>query len=117
MEDGESPWIGGRLGSDIGAHYNHRPRALLISSMNPKWCLRSPALVSRQFISEECHTLNRDVLRWGKNIGLAKTRTKKRAGVAVYNRASSLETLVIFARNTDQIASIAGFGFGCKFIL
>ena len=37
---------------------------------------------------------NRDVLRWGKNIGSAKTRTKKRAGVAVYNRASSLETLV-----------------------
>lgn len=38
----------------------------------------------------------RDVLRWGKNIGSSKTRTKKRAGVAVYNRASSLETLVSF---------------------
>lgn len=37
----------------------------------------------------------RNVLKWGKNIGsAAKTRTKKRAGVAVYNRASSLETLV-----------------------
>ncbi|XWS12063.1 hypothetical protein CRYUN_Cryun37aG0058300 [Craigia yunnanensis] len=36
----------------------------------------------------------RDVLRWGKNISSAKTRTKKRAGAAVYNRASSLETLV-----------------------
>lgn len=36
----------------------------------------------------------RNVLRWGKNIGSAKTRTKKRAGAAVYNRASSLETLV-----------------------
>ncbi|CAK7356849.1 unnamed protein product [Dovyalis caffra] len=34
------------------------------------------------------------VLRWGKNIGSSKTRTKKRAGVAAYNRASSLETLV-----------------------
>lgn len=41
------------------------------------------------------HINCRDVLRWGKNIGgSAKTRTKKRAGVAVYNRASSLETLV-----------------------
>ena len=36
----------------------------------------------------------RDVLRWGKNIGSSKTKTKKRAGAAVYNRASSLETLV-----------------------
>lgn len=36
----------------------------------------------------------RDVLRWGKNIVSSKTKTKKRAGAAVYNRASSLETLV-----------------------
>lgn len=36
----------------------------------------------------------RDVLRWGKNISSSKTRTTKRAGVAVYSRASSLETLV-----------------------
>ncbi|KAM7480548.1 hypothetical protein LguiA_028761 [Lonicera macranthoides] len=36
----------------------------------------------------------RDILRWGKNVISAKTRTKRRAGVAVYNRASSLETLV-----------------------
>lgn len=35
-------------------------------------------------------------MRWGKNIGSSKTKTKKRAGVAVYNRASSLETLVSF---------------------
>lgn len=34
------------------------------------------------------------MLRWGKNINSSKTRTKKRAGAAVYNRASSLETLV-----------------------
>jgi 23S rRNA maturation mini-RNase III len=36
----------------------------------------------------------RDVRRWGKNIVSSKTKTKKRAGAAVYNRASSLETLV-----------------------
>lgn len=48
-------------------------------------------LLNENYLSEE----ERDVLRWGKNIGsAAKTRTKKRAGVAVYNRASSLETLV-----------------------
>ncbi|KZV31821.1 hypothetical protein F511_25934 [Dorcoceras hygrometricum] len=47
-------------------------------------------LISDDFLSKE----ERDVLRWGKNIASAKTRTKKRAGVAVYNRASSLETLM-----------------------
>lgn len=36
----------------------------------------------------------RDILRWGKNIVSSKTRTRKRVGVAVYNRASSFETLV-----------------------
>ncbi|KAI7981827.1 hypothetical protein LOK49_Contig11G00032 [Camellia lanceoleosa] len=65
----------------------------------------------QKLLNENCLTQEeRDVLRWGKNIGSVKIRTKKRAGVAVYNRASSLETLVVFARNTDQIASIAGFG-------
>ncbi|KAA8541691.1 hypothetical protein F0562_022843 [Nyssa sinensis] len=47
-------------------------------------------LLNDKYLSEE----ERDVLRWGKNIGAAKTRTKKRAGAAVYNRASSLETLI-----------------------
>ncbi|KAI7987280.1 Protein ROS1C [Camellia lanceoleosa] len=66
----------------------------------------------QKLLNENCLIQEeRDVLRWGKNIGSAKTRTKKRAGVAVYNRASSLETLVVFARNTDQIASITGFGW------
>jgi hypothetical protein len=36
----------------------------------------------------------RDILRWGKNVGSVKTRSTRRAGVAVYNKASSLETLV-----------------------
>jgi hypothetical protein len=39
-------------------------------------------------------TFCRDILRWGRNIVSSKTRTRKRAGIAVYNRASSLETLV-----------------------
>ncbi|XP_020517321.1 uncharacterized protein LOC18424544 isoform X3 [Amborella trichopoda] len=40
-------------------------------------------------LSEE----ERDVLRWGRNIGSGRRRGMKRVGVAAYNRASSLETL------------------------
>ncbi|OMO70825.1 hypothetical protein CCACVL1_18650 [Corchorus capsularis] len=47
-------------------------------------------LLNDSFLSND----ERNVLRWGKNITSAKTKTKKRAGSAVYNRASSLETLV-----------------------
>ncbi|EEF34976.1 RNA binding protein, putative [Ricinus communis] len=54
-------------------------------------------LLNDNFLSKE----ERDVLRWGKNIASAKTRTKKRAGAAVYNRASSLETLVGYLYLTD----------------
>eukprot|EP00262_Sarcandra_glabra_P010302 TRINITY_DN2540_c0_g1_i1.p1 TRINITY_DN2540_c0_g1~~TRINITY_DN2540_c0_g1_i1.p1 ORF type:complete len:229 (+),score=36.72 TRINITY_DN2540_c0_g1_i1:39-725(+) len=54
-------------------------------------------LLDDDYLSEE----ERDVLRWGKNISSGKTRTKKRAGVAVYNRASSLETLVGFLYLTN----------------
>lgn len=54
-------------------------------------------LLDGDYLSEE----ERDVLRWGKNVGSRKTRTKRRAGVAVYNRASSLETLVGFLYLTD----------------
>ncbi|KAK3220194.1 hypothetical protein Dsin_014164 [Dipteronia sinensis] len=35
----------------------------------------------------------RDVLRWGKNVGTSKTQTRRRVDTTVYNRASSLETL------------------------
>ncbi|KAG8380087.1 hypothetical protein BUALT_Bualt07G0157200 [Buddleja alternifolia] len=67
-------------------------------------------LMSDNFLSQE----ERDVLRWGKNIGSSKTRTKKRAGVAVYNRASSLETLVGYlyltnAQRLDEIMEKIGF--------
>ncbi|PIN16392.1 Ribonuclease III [Handroanthus impetiginosus] len=67
-------------------------------------------LMSDNFLSQE----ERDVLRWGKNIGSSKTRTKKRAGVAVYNRASSLETLVGYlyltnAQRLDEVMKKIGF--------
>ncbi|KAL1538194.1 hypothetical protein AAHA92_26989 [Salvia divinorum] len=67
-------------------------------------------LTSDNFLSPE----ERDVLRWGKNIGSSKTRTKKRAGVAVYNRASSLETLVGYmyltnVQRLDEIMERIGF--------
>ncbi|KAL8458521.1 hypothetical protein ACS0TY_036154 [Phlomoides rotata] len=63
-------------------------------------------LMSGDFLSPE----ERDVLRWGKNIGSSKTKTKKRAGVAVYNRASSLETLVgyLYLTNVQRLDEIMG---------
>ncbi|KAK1310754.1 hypothetical protein QJS10_CPA08g00495 [Acorus calamus] len=54
-------------------------------------------LLDDDYLSEE----ERDILRWGKNIVSGKRRTIKRAGVAVYNRASSLETLVGYLYLTD----------------
>ncbi|KAH6830767.1 Ribonuclease III family protein [Perilla frutescens var. hirtella] len=61
-------------------------------------------LTSDNFLSQE----EREVLRSGKNIGSSKTRTKKRAGVAVYNRASSLETLVgyLYLTNVQRLNEI-----------
>ncbi|CAB4302925.1 unnamed protein product [Prunus armeniaca] len=62
-------------------------------------------LLSDNFLSDE----ERSVLKWGKNIGsAAKTRTKKRAGVAVYNRASSLETLVgyLYLTNMERLEEV-----------
>ncbi|XP_016498092.1 uncharacterized protein LOC107816863 [Nicotiana tabacum] len=58
-------------------------------------------LINGNILSEE----ERGVLRWGKNIVSGKTRTKKRAGVAVYNRASSLETLVgyLYLTNVQRL--------------
>ncbi|KAK3018674.1 hypothetical protein RJ639_003105 [Escallonia herrerae] len=72
-------------------------------------------LINDKFLSSE----ERDVLRWGKNIGSAKTRTKKRAGVAVYNRASSLETLVGYlyltnGKRLEEIMLKLGFSAGAS---
>ncbi|KAI3803368.1 hypothetical protein L1987_31519 [Smallanthus sonchifolius] len=70
-------------------------------------------LMNDKVLSEE----ERDILRWGKNISSSKTRTKKRAGVAVYNRASSLETLVgyLYLTNVKRLEEIMlklGFSSG-----
>ncbi|KAK4427331.1 Mini-ribonuclease 3 [Sesamum alatum] len=67
-------------------------------------------LMNDNILSQE----ERDVLRWGKNIGSSKTKTKKRAGSAVYNRASSLETLVGYlyltnVQRLDEIMEKIGF--------
>ncbi|KAL1814369.1 uncharacterized protein LOC108220619 isoform X2 [Daucus carota subsp. sativus] len=62
-------------------------------------------LINDNVLSKE----ERDIIRWGKNIGSAtKTRTKKRAGIAVYKRASSLETLVghLYLTNTKRLDEI-----------
>ncbi|XP_074268181.1 uncharacterized protein LOC141591675 isoform X1 [Silene latifolia] len=67
-------------------------------------------LLSDNFLSAE----EKDVLRWGKNIGSAKTRTTKRAGVAVYNRASSLETLIgyLYLTNPQRLEDMmSSLGF------
>ncbi|KAK9734520.1 hypothetical protein RND81_04G145200 [Saponaria officinalis] len=67
-------------------------------------------LLNENFLSNE----ERDVLRWGKNITSAKTRTTKRAGIAVYNRASSLETLIGYLyltspKRLEEVMSNLGF--------
>ncbi|KAK1360267.1 RNase III domain-containing protein [Heracleum sosnowskyi] len=62
-------------------------------------------LINDKFLSKE----EIDIIRWGKNIGsAAKTRTKKRAGVAVYNRASSFETLIgfLYLTNTKRLEEV-----------
>ncbi|CAH9052333.1 unnamed protein product [Cuscuta europaea] len=56
-------------------------------------------LINDNFLSEE----EREVLRWGKNVGSGKTKTKKRAGVAIYNKASSLETLIGYLYLTNMM--------------
>ncbi|XP_022148085.1 uncharacterized protein LOC111016851 isoform X2 [Momordica charantia] len=67
-------------------------------------------LLNDNFLTEA----ERDILRWGKNVGSSKTRTKKRAGAAVYNRASSLETLIGYlylnnVKRLDEIMQKLGF--------
>lgn len=61
-------------------------------------------LLKDGFLSEE----ERDVIRWGRNIQSGKTRTTRRAGAAVYNRASSLETLVgyLYLTNANRLDTV-----------
>ncbi|KAK6911898.1 Ribonuclease III domain [Dillenia turbinata] len=61
-----------------------------------------------------------NVLRWGKNVSSGKsTKTKKRAGVAIYNRASALETLVGYLyltnmKRLDEVMQKLGFANGAS---
>ncbi|KAL5822539.1 hypothetical protein ACOSQ3_020447 [Xanthoceras sorbifolium] len=70
-------------------------------------------LLNEDFLSAQ----ERDVLRWGKNVGSSKTRTRRRAGAAVYNRASSLETLIgyLYLTNVNRLEKVMvklGFSTG-----
>eukprot|EP00252_Welwitschia_mirabilis_P007243 TRINITY_DN1843_c0_g1_i3.p3 TRINITY_DN1843_c0_g1~~TRINITY_DN1843_c0_g1_i3.p3 ORF type:complete len:102 (-),score=22.60 TRINITY_DN1843_c0_g1_i3:18-323(-) len=62
------------------------------------------ALLKENFLTEE----ERDIVRWGRNIESGKTKTTRRAGSAVYNRASSLETLVgyLYLTNVDRLDAV-----------
>ncbi|XP_042381033.1 uncharacterized protein LOC121973719 [Zingiber officinale] len=61
-------------------------------------------LLDEDYLTEE----EREILRWGKNIVSSKTRTRKRVGIAAYNRASSFETLVgyLYLTNTKRLEEI-----------
>ncbi|MED6109210.1 hypothetical protein PIB30_031415 [Stylosanthes scabra] len=71
-------------------------------------CEAQDALLQRILNSNFLSDQERDVLRWGKNIVSSKTKTKKRAGAAVYNRASSLETLVgyLYLTNVNRLEKL-----------
>ncbi|OAY85496.1 Mini-ribonuclease 3 [Ananas comosus] len=72
-------------------------------------------LLAEDYLTEE----ERDILRWGKNITTSKSRTTKRAGVAIYNRASSLETLIgyLYLTNVERLEQLMfqlGFSTGAS---
>ncbi|XP_062195380.1 uncharacterized protein LOC133898709 isoform X2 [Phragmites australis] len=72
-------------------------------------------LLGEDFLNQE----ERDILRWGRNIVSSKTRTRKRAGIAVYNRASSLETLIGYLyltnfKRLEQLMFQLGFTSGAS---
>ena len=71
-------------------------------------CEAQDALLQRLLNSNFLSDQERDVLRWGKNIISSKTKTKGRAGAAVYNRASSLETLVgyLYLTNVNRLEKL-----------
>ncbi|CAN8269378.1 unnamed protein product [Cochlearia groenlandica] len=81
--------------------YNDRVRAVV--RCEAQYALLKK-LVDDDFLTKE----ERDVLRWGKNLGSARTRTRRRAGVAVYNKASSLETLIgyLYLTNGKRLEKI-----------
>ncbi|XP_010534900.1 PREDICTED: uncharacterized protein LOC104810344 [Tarenaya hassleriana] len=90
--------------------YNDRVRAVV--RCEAQYALLQKLMEDNLLTKEE-----RDVLRWGKNVGSVKTRTRRRAGVAVYNKASSLETLIGYlyltdAKRLDEIMEKLGFSSG-----
>ncbi|XP_022777218.1 uncharacterized protein LOC111318607 isoform X2 [Durio zibethinus] len=77
-------------------------------------CIYEDALLQELLNDSFLSNNERDVLRWGKNISSTKTRTKKRTGAAVYNRASSLETLIgyLYLTNVNRLEKLmAKLGF------
>ncbi|KAL9460885.1 hypothetical protein AB3S75_003977 [Citrus x aurantiifolia] len=90
--------------------YNNRVMAVVR-------CETQDALLQKLLNDKYLSAEERDVVRWGKNVGSANTRTKRRAGAAVYNRASSLETLVGYlyltnANRLEDVMSKLGFTNG-----
>lgn len=61
-------------------------------------------LLKDDFLSEE----ERDIVRWGKNVQTNHKRATKRAGTAVYCRASSLETLIgyLYLTNPGRLQEV-----------
>ncbi|XP_010462355.1 PREDICTED: uncharacterized protein LOC104742956 [Camelina sativa] len=90
--------------------YNDRVRAVV--RCEAQYALLQK-LVDDDFLTKD----ERDVLRWGKNVGSVKTRSTRRAGVAVYNKASSLETLIGYlylsnGKRLEEMMQKLGFSSG-----
>ncbi|KFK35593.1 hypothetical protein AALP_AA4G011700 [Arabis alpina] len=90
--------------------YNDRVRAVV--RCEAQYALLQK-LVDDDFLTQD----ERDILRWGKNVGSVKTRSTRRAGVAVYNKASSLETLIGYlylsnGKRLEEMMQKLGFSSG-----
>ncbi|KAK2653809.1 hypothetical protein Ddye_013665 [Dipteronia dyeriana] len=80
-------------------------------------CEAQDTLLQKLLEDDYLSAQERDVLRWGKNVGTSKTRTRRRVGTAVYNRASSLETLIgyLYLTNANRLEKVMvklGFSTG-----
>ncbi|TXG68632.1 hypothetical protein EZV62_003567 [Acer yangbiense] len=80
-------------------------------------CIYEDTLLQKLLEDDYLSAQERDVLRWGKNVGTSKTRTRRRVGTAVYNRASSLETLIgyLYLTNVNRLEKVMvklGFSTG-----
>ncbi|KAH7420722.1 hypothetical protein KP509_13G019200 [Ceratopteris richardii] len=61
-------------------------------------------LLKDQFLTEE----EKDIVRWGKNVQTNHKKATRRAGAAVYSRASSLETLIgyLYLTNPNRLQEV-----------